>query len=107
MHELADSPEATLAELLKKVSPCQLVLVEGFKTERHPKLEVFRQVVGKPALYTDDARIVGVASDQPLVTDGVPVINLDDVSAVGEFILQHAELIARVLAALEARADGA
>jgi molybdopterin-guanine dinucleotide biosynthesis adapter protein len=101
MHELADSPEATLAELLRKVSPCELILVEGFKTERHAKLEVFRHVVGKPALYPSDARIIGVASDGPLPDARVPVIDLNDVSAVAAFALDRAEPMARVLTALD------
>src|SRR3974377_1044409 len=57
MHELGGSPEATLADLLRRVSPCDLVLVEGFKRERHPKLEVYREAVGKAALYPQDERI--------------------------------------------------
>jgi molybdopterin-guanine dinucleotide biosynthesis adapter protein len=101
MHELGDSPEPTLAELLRRVSPCELVLVEGFKTEHYPKLEVYRQSVGKPALYPSDTHIVGVASDQSLADAGVPVVDLNDVAAVGAFILGRAEPIARVLSQLE------
>jgi molybdopterin-guanine dinucleotide biosynthesis protein B len=101
MHELGAGAEAPLAVLLNKLSPCDLVLVEGFKTERHPKLEVFRQAVGKPALYVADPRIIGVASDQPLANALVPVVNVNDVSAVGQFILERAEPVTRVLAALE------
>ena len=47
MHEVGNGVEATLPELLRRLSPCDLVLVEGFKTERHPKMEVFRAAVGK------------------------------------------------------------
>src|SRR5882762_11078481 len=47
MHEVGDEAEATLAELLKRLSPCDLVLIEGFKTERHPKMEVFRRAADK------------------------------------------------------------
>src|ERR1700752_3461589 len=54
MHEVGDGAEATLPELLLKLSPCDLVLVEGFKSERHPKLEVFRESVGKSPLHPDD-----------------------------------------------------
>lgn len=101
MHELGADAEATLATLLRKISSCDLVLVEGFKTERHPKLEVFRQAVGKPSLYAADPRIIGVASDQPLADALLPVVSVNDVSAVAQFILKHAEPIARVLEALE------
>ena len=101
MHELGDSREATLAELLRRVSSCELVLVEGFKTERHPKLEVYRQAVGKSALHPEDDRIVGVASDQRLPNARVPVIELNDIPAVATFILERADPLAQVLAALE------
>jgi molybdopterin-guanine dinucleotide biosynthesis protein B len=77
------------------------VLVEGFKRERHPKLEVYRQAVGKSALHLTDDRIVGVASDQRLPNARVPVLELHDIGAVGTFILARAEPMAQVLAALE------
>ena len=76
MHELRGAPELTLHALLGKLSPVDLVLVEGFKRETHPKLEVFRAVVGKPMLHPDDPNIVAVASDGavaarvPVVVDG-------------------------------------
>jgi molybdopterin-guanine dinucleotide biosynthesis protein B len=101
MHELGEAREATLAELLSRVSPCELVLVEGFKRERHPKLEVYRQAIGKSALHLTDERIVGVASDQRLPNARVPVLELHDIGAVGTFILERAEPMAQVLAALE------
>ena len=50
MHEIGDGAEATLPQLLRKLSPCDLVLVEGFKTDRHPKLEVFRGAVAEMVL---------------------------------------------------------
>jgi molybdopterin-guanine dinucleotide biosynthesis adapter protein len=101
MHELGESREATLGELLKRVSPCDFVLVEGFKTERHPKLEVYRKAVGKSPLYPADDRIVGVASDQPLANATVPVIELNEIPAIARFILERAEPMAQVLATLE------
>src|SRR5436190_16884627 len=78
MHELRGAPELTLAALLEKLAPVDLVLVEGFKREAHPKLEVFRASVGKPLLHPDDRNIVAIASDGP-VTAGVPVVPLDDI----------------------------
>src|SRR5215469_16069907 len=101
MHELGESREATLAELLRRVSPCELVLVEGFKTERHPKLEVYRKRLGKSALYPGDDRIVGVASDEHLPDATVPVIELNDIPSVARFILERAEPMTQVLPALE------
>src|ERR1700750_3271200 len=66
MHEVGDGREATLAALLQRLSPCDVVLIEGFKTDRHPKRERVRQENRKAALYPDDDRIVAVASDQAL-----------------------------------------
>jgi len=101
MHEIGEGAEATLAQLLRRLSPCDLVLVEGFKGECHPKLEVYRPSVGKPPLYPDDPRIVAVASDQALDAR-VPVVSLDDTDAVAELALARSEPLVSVIAALEA-----
>jgi molybdopterin-guanine dinucleotide biosynthesis protein B len=100
MHELGMEPEATLAELLEKVSPCDLVLVEGFKRQRHPKLEVFRQELGLVPLHPHDDRIVGVAADQAFPEAHVPVVNLNDIPAVAKLVCARAEPMPAVLAAL-------
>lgn len=101
MHEVGDGREATLAELLQRLSPCDLVLVEGFKTERHPKLEVFRGQTQKAPLYPDDDRIVAVASDQSLPDARVPVVNLNDLEAVADRVCASAESMDSVLASLD------
>ncbi len=100
MHEVADGAEATLPELLAKVSPCDLILVEGFKTERHPKLEVFRAAAGNPPLHPDDPRIVAIASDHPFPDAAIPVVDLDSIPAVASLVLERAEPLAAVLDAL-------
>jgi molybdopterin-guanine dinucleotide biosynthesis protein B len=100
MHEVGDGAEATLPELLAKVSPCDLILVEGFKTGRHPKLEVFRQAAGNPPLHPDDRRIVAIASDRPFPEAGIPVVDLNYIPAVADLVLQRAEPLASVLEAL-------
>jgi len=64
IHEVTGTAEATLSELLGRVSLCDLIIVEGYKRAAHPKLEVFREAVGKPPLHPDDARVVAVASDR-------------------------------------------
>jgi molybdopterin-guanine dinucleotide biosynthesis adapter protein len=101
MHEVADGAEATLPQLLRRLSPCDLVLVEGFKTERHPKMEVFRAAVGKTALHPEDRRIVAIASDQQFPGAGVPVVDINNVAAVGDLVLARAEPLEKVLALLE------
>jgi molybdopterin-guanine dinucleotide biosynthesis protein B len=101
MHELRDEPEPSLAQLLRRVSPCDLILVEGYKHGRHPKLEVYRPVVGKPPLYVEDARVLAVATDAPLTGVHPPVVDLNDSEAVATRILDCAASLPRVLAALQ------
>lgn len=97
MHEVGDGVEATLAEHLQRLSPCDLVLIEGYKTERHPKLEVFRESVGKSALYPTDARIVAVASDTRLTDLAIPHVDLNDIRAVADLVVTVAQPLAQVL----------
>jgi molybdopterin-guanine dinucleotide biosynthesis protein B len=82
VHELGDEPEPPLADILAKLGPVDLVIVEGFKRHSHPKLEVFRAVVGKPLLHPDDDCIVAVATDAPLREAQVPVLMLDDYAGI-------------------------
>src|ERR1700722_8782949 len=100
MHEIGDGMEAGLGELLRRLSPCDLVLVEGFKTERHPKLEVFRAKTGKPPPPQDDPCIVAIASDQEFPGANIPVVNLNDIEAVAKVVLERSEPLEKVLAAL-------
>ena len=90
MHELRGAPELTLAELLARMSPVDLVLVEGFKRDRHPKLEVYRPSVGKPLLCREDRTIRGIATDVSVPELPVPRIALDDIPAIARFVLEHA-----------------
>jgi molybdopterin-guanine dinucleotide biosynthesis protein B len=89
VHELRGAAEPRLAELLARLSPVDLVIVEGYKREGHPKLEVHRAAVGKPLLYPDDPRIVAIAADRPL-TAPIPVVDLDDVDGIVDNLLEHA-----------------
>lgn len=98
MHELRGAPEPPLHELLQKLSPVDLVVVEGFKTARHAKLEVFRAAVGKPALHVDDPFVVGIVSDTPFAASGRPVVAIDDVDAIVDLMIERAEPIDHVLA---------
>ena len=97
MHELRGKREWTLDALLEKLSEVDLVLVEGFKTQAHPKLEVFRSVVGKPPLHPQDDNIVAIASDGPLEAR-VPVVALDDVEAVADILIEKAAPLETVIA---------
>lgn len=89
MHEHRGAPEATLDELLQRMSPVDLVLVEGFKRHPHPKLEVHRPSLGKPLLCREDPHVVAVASDARLDDLPVPLLDLDAVPAIADFIVAH------------------
>jgi len=92
MHELRGAPEASVEELIRHMTPVDLLIIEGFKRHAHDKLEVYRRAVGKPLLCTEDARIVAVASDGPVPEARVPVIALDDTRAIADFIVAHCGL---------------
>ena len=100
MHELGEEPEPTLAQLLAKISPCDLILVEGFKAERHPKLEVFRVANGREPLHPQDEHIVAIAADRRFPNAARPQADLDDIGAIAELVLAHAAPLAAVLDAL-------
>lgn len=92
MHELRGAPEPSLDELLGRLQPCDLVLVEGFKHGDFPKLEVWRAAVGKPLLWPDWPGITAVASDGavPAAAAGLPVLDLHDVAAIADHVVAHA-----------------
>ncbi|MGB4062998.1 MAG: molybdopterin-guanine dinucleotide biosynthesis protein B [Azonexus sp.] len=86
MHERRAEVEPTLKELIGHLSPCDLVLIEGFKDEPVPKLEVYRSANGTPPLFPERDDIVGVASNEALTTT-LPVLPLDDVAAIANFLI--------------------
>lgn len=98
MHEHRGAPEPGLAELLAHLSPVDLVVVEGFKREGHPKLEVHRAAVGKPLLHPGDPAIAAVASDVALPGCPLPVLDLDDVAEIAAALLAAARPVANALA---------
>jgi len=83
MHEIREAAEPSLAELLAHLSAVDLVLIEGFKRDSHPKIEVHRAATGKPYLYPDDPFIRAVATDQPEPLP-LPCLSLDDVEAIAD-----------------------
>jgi len=100
LHELAEGEQAGLAELLPRLSPCDLVLAEGFKSSAHPKLEVFRAGLGKPPLHPHDPRIVALACDPVMPEAIVPTVALDDIAGVARLVCSAAEPVAEVRRAL-------
>lgn len=86
IHENRDGPEAELDDLIARMTPVDLLLIEGFKSYPHAKIEVYREANGKPLLAASDPRIVAVASDVALPSLRVPRFDIDDVSAIAAFI---------------------
>jgi molybdopterin-guanine dinucleotide biosynthesis protein B len=101
MHELRGAPEPDLATLLRKLAPVDLVLIEGFKRESHRKIEIYRAANDKTPLHPDDPQVRAIASDTPFPQADAPVIPLDDVPAIADMVIAHAEPVDALLARLE------
>ncbi len=86
MHELRGQPEPPLADLLAKMSPVDLILIEGYKREAHPKIEAYRHENGKPPLAAENATVRALASNTAHADLDLPVIDLDDTTAIADFI---------------------
>jgi molybdopterin-guanine dinucleotide biosynthesis protein B len=97
MHELRDAQEPPVLELLKKMSRVDLVVIEGYKTDSHRKIEVHRAANGKPLLFPQDAAIVGIVTDIAVAT-ALPTAHLDDIPAVATMMQRLAIAIEDVLA---------
>lgn len=94
VHELRDEEEPGVEDLLPKLTPVDLLLIEGFKRNPHRKLEVWRAAVGKPLIAPEDPTIVAIASDGPVPGAPVPVLPLDDAEAVAAFVMRECGLAA-------------
>jgi molybdopterin-guanine dinucleotide biosynthesis adapter protein len=90
MSELRGAPEPELAELLARLDRVDLVLVEGYKRDAHPKLEVWRAANGKPPIFPDDPTVVGLATDAAPAGVTLPVLDLDDIGAIARFVTERA-----------------
>ncbi len=90
LHELRGGAEWDLPDLVAKMSPVDLVLVEGYKRDAFPKLEIHRAANGKPLIHPDDPHIVAIASDVALPAAKVPVVDLDDIEAIADIMLKFA-----------------
>ena len=99
LHELRGAAEPTLQELLSRLSPVDLVIIEGYKRDNHPKLEVHRVANGKPLIHPDDPHVVAIASDAPLPQAKVPVVSLDDIETIVDILMAQAAPIEAALGA--------
>ncbi len=88
MHEVRENNEPSIDELIVRMTPVDLLLVEGFKSHPHPKMEVHRPAVGKPLLQINDPAIIAVASDGKLNDLSVPIFNLNDIVGIADFIIE-------------------
>ena len=89
MHELRGAPEPALDQLVPRITPVDLLLVEGFKHHPHPKIEVYRPSLGKLPLHPDDRYIVAVASDEDLPGLTLPRLPLGNPAMIADFIVRH------------------
>ena len=96
MRELRGAPEPSLRELIGRLGPVDLVLVEGFKREGHPKIEVHRAAVGKPLLFPQDPHIVAIASDAAVETH-LPRVGLDDIGAIADLVESYAVEVSAII----------
>jgi molybdopterin-guanine dinucleotide biosynthesis protein B len=101
VRELRGEDEPPLGEILRRLSPVDLVIVEGFKRHRHPKIEVYRAALGKPLLHPDDEWIVALASDAPVPEARVPVLPLDDAEKLADVLLVESVPVERLGAQTE------
>lgn len=90
MHELRGAEEPTLDELLARLGPCDWVVVEGFKSHPHPKIEAHRQASSRPPLHPGDASIIAVATDYTSDFAG-PGFDLSDIPGIADFILSRGQ----------------
>jgi len=92
MHELRDQAEPNLGDLLARLAPVDLVLIEGYKRDHHAKIEAHRTATGQPLIAREDPTVVAVASDIAIDDLDRPVFSLDDTDAIASFVLAQTGL---------------
>jgi len=100
MRELRGAPEPPLADLLRLLAPVDLILVEGFKRDSLPKIEVWRAANSKPPMHPEDRDIVALVSDAAEPPAHLAHASIDDVAAVADLVLAHASPVEAILARL-------
>ena len=93
IHELRGAAPPTLDEVLAQLQPCDIVIVEGYKRDRHAKIEVRNVALDHPKLAGDDPTVIAIAANGEVADETVPVFDRDDVSALAAFILSHLKLV--------------
>jgi molybdopterin-guanine dinucleotide biosynthesis protein B len=100
LHELREEPEWDLPDLLARLAPVDLVLIEGIKRDAFPKLEIHRAENRKPLIHPEDPHVVAIAADTPLPQATVPVLDLDDIERIADVLLEHATPLQDATAAM-------
>ncbi len=95
MHENRGDAEPSIDELVRHMTPVDLLLIEGFKRSLHPKLEVFRRATGKPLLALEDDNVVAVACDEPGPEVNIPVLDLNRAETIARFVVTHCGIVSR------------
>jgi molybdopterin-guanine dinucleotide biosynthesis protein B len=105
MHELRGAAEPTIYDLLRRMSPVDFVLIEGFKSALHARIEIFRNEVGRPPFHPENPHVVGIVSDTAFPQAGRPVVDIDDIEGVVALILAAAEPLDAVVARVGGRLE--
>ena len=92
LHELRDAPEYEMDELIAKMAPVDILLIEGFKSHSYPKIEVNRPSLGKKLLCRTDESVVALATDEGVDDVGVPLLDLNNIDAIADFIVEYLNL---------------
>ncbi len=92
VHELRGTPEPTLHEIVSKLAPCDLVLTEGYKWEKHPKIEVRNVTLAHPELAGNDSTVIAIAANGVVENSPVPVFDRENVKSIADFIVERMEL---------------
>lgn len=92
VHELRGGPEPALQEIVSKLAPCDLVLTEGYKWEKHPKIEVRNVALAHPELAGKDPTVIAIAANGAIENSAVPVFDRENVKVIADFIVARMEL---------------
>jgi molybdopterin-guanine dinucleotide biosynthesis protein B len=96
IRELGDRPEPSLDEMIARLDPCDLVIVEGYKAAPIPKIEARRSAAARAEpLAETDPNVVAIAADHPCDGAGLPVFALDDVAGIADFIVKVGAAVSR------------
>lgn len=89
LHELRDAPEYAMDDLIKMMAPVDILLIEGFKSHTYPKIEINRPSRGKKLICRGDDSVIALATDEPFEGVGIPQLDLNNVQAVGDYIVSY------------------